>query len=69
MDPSGKVTDSALIELFFHSRKREMLRDLSCSENRRIEAMLRGYASVCNPMPRHSPHGSVAPASCEKQPA
>jgi hypothetical protein len=69
MDPSGKVTDRALIELFFHSRKREMIRDPSFSENRRIEAMLRGYVSFYNPMPRHSPRGYVVPATCEKQPA
>ena len=69
MNPPGKVTDSALIEPFFHSRKSEIIRDLSFSENRQIESMLRGYVSFYHPMPRHSPHGDVAPATCEKQPA
>ena len=69
MNPPGKVTDRAQIEPFFHSRKSEMIRDLSFSEDRQIESMLRGYVSFYNPMPRHSPHGYVAPATCEKQPA
>lgn len=69
MNPPGKVTDSAQIEPFFHSRKSGMIRDLSFCEDRQIESMLRGDASFYNPMPRHSPHGYVAPATCEKQPA
>lgn len=69
MNPPGNVTDSALIEPFFLSRKSEMIRDLSFSGDRQIESMLRGDVSFYNPMPRHSPHGYVAPATCEKQPA
>lgn len=69
MNPPGKVTDSARIEPFFHSRKSGMIRDLSLCEDRQIEPMLRGYVSFYDPMPRHSPRGYVAPATGEKQPA
>jgi len=69
MNPPGKVTDSVQIEPFFHCRKSGMIRDPSFWEDRQSESMLRGQVSFCNPMPRHSPHGYVAPGTCEKQPA
>ena len=69
MNPPGKVPDSAHIESFFHARKSEVIRDLTFSEDRQIESMLRGYAPFYNPMPRHSPLGYVPPAACEKPPA